>query len=157
MGELVVLSARTEPPAVRPLLWLQGPGAAVRLPTWMAVSCGLDAVTTVEANRRQESRSCPSLATLTCTAACRVRSPLAVATRKPSERSIVLPELPWASKQVTADGPVEGLASTTLAVTMYEPTGTRMLVTCVGVEARETDVEDRPNWAVNPAEGPAGP
>jgi len=118
----------------------------------MAVNCELAAVTIAEAKRVQLSHSCPSPATLTCTAAWRVSSTLTLASRKLSERSTVLPEVPCARKQATFVGVAELLVSTTLELTMYEPSGTKRLVTEVLVTV--TGVVDRPNWAVNPAEGP---
>jgi hypothetical protein len=55
---------------------------------------------------------------------------------------------------VTAVDVAELLVSTTLAVTTYHPSGTTTLVTWVGMDPRETGVVDKPNWAVNPDEGP---
>src|SRR5215469_9237805 len=124
----------------------------------MAVSCSFVANATCGEPTWHEALRCSPRKKVAFIAACRMRvcAPLSASTTSDLSRTALEPlEVSW---HVTDDAPGEPLVSTTLAVTMYDPTGTERLVTTVNVVPIWTGWDGiRPICGLNATETPAGP
>src|SRR5215469_10848509 len=124
----------------------------------MAVICSFVAYAIAGAVTSQATFTCSPRKKLTCTAECMVRmaTPLSASTTSDLSKK-VLPPLE-VSTHATEDGPAEPLVSSILAVTMYVPTGTETLATCVNVGPIRMGCDGiRASCGLNATETPGGP